>query len=315
MLPTTTATITPSLICTSELEATFLSNFGGCSSYASGLGNHVHCADDVDASTGCAAMDVCIECGARPMVEVTTASRLSCAELGWPFKGHGNTEVCAQSVMDGNVCHINSQTYAQAAHTCAYAGGRLCSADELLANRAWGTGCGNDWRMIWTRSVCDGGMLTRLGANDANPAVCVTNLNSLYSVRCCADSAPTTTAAVALTSSTVVTSTAQLEQSTTAAATTALGQFFSSSTCAELGWGFGSGHTAVCAASVFDGTCHKNTDTYAEAVELCVGQGARLCTADELQANVARGTGCSIDWQLTWTLTACEGACHVPRNH
>ena len=38
---------------------------------------------------------------------------------------------------------------------------------------------------------------------------------------------------------------------------------------------------------------------------LCSTNDARLCTADELLADEARGTGCSFDLKLVWSSEAC----------
>jgi hypothetical protein len=226
-------------------------------------------------------------------------SRLDCTELGWKFCW-GNTDVCAQSYVEGpGVCHVNSHTWAQANQVCDYVGGRLCTSDELLANAARGTGCAIDWEATWTSTTCaGGGMQSRLGAADTNPATCQTDLSVQLSVRCCADGVPTTP------SSTLPETTA-LGASTTAP----ISVVSSSATCAQLGWSFkGEGAAmGVCAASVIGGSCRLNTDTYNDAAQLCAAEGARLCTADELKANVGQGTGCSVDYNPTWSQTPCVG--------
>ena len=85
-------------------------------------------------------------------------------------------------------------------------------------------------------------------------------------------------------------------------------------TCAGLGW-------EVFAASENQAVCgtHQYTDavpcdfdvgkqTFAEAVVACDSAGARLCTADELQSNVAVGDGCDFKNDLfLWSSGECAG--------
>lgn len=84
------------------------------------------------------------------------------------------------------------------------------------------------------------------------------------------------------------------------AAGIAIGQ--SQKSCSELmeggnpnGFAYRQGSTTVCSTSkvidpsdAADGAqCHKNSLTFDESVELCEDIGARLCTFDELQNNLA----------------------------
>lgn len=45
---------------------------------------------------------------------------------------------------------------------------------------------------------------------------------------------------------------------------------------------------------------------FAQAVRYCADAGARLCTAKELQMDVAKGTGCDMDRQRVWSATSCD---------
>jgi len=85
-------------------------------------------------------------------------------------------------------------------------------------------------------------------------------------------------------------------------------------TCTQLEWGTSADTPSVCAsarAAVFhggrtvDGSCIEDPVTWHEAFELCTSRGARLCSADELQANVAKPAGCDRDQQRVWSDTAC----------
>ena len=90
-------------------------------------------------------------------------------------------------------------------------------------------------------------------------------------------------------------------------------QVTSSRTCAELGWATKHGHDArVCAASHCRGQLAQQMaggkaalTTFDEAKRLCRGDGARLCTVGELEANEAAGTGCSLDHRRVWSSSPC----------
>lgn len=74
--------------------------------------------------------------------------------------------------------------------------------------------------------------------------------------------------------------------------------------CAQLGWR--RIRNDVCGESEVDGICYNdNSHSFQSAHQLCDGIGARLCTEDELNANVARGTGCLADYLTVWTQTPC----------
>jgi hypothetical protein len=75
---------------------------------------------------------------------------------------------------------------------CTSVGARLCSAAELNADEARGTGCGHDDRITWTSDTCDGGHMTadgdsRAQANYADPECRAHDYNG--AVRCCATGA------------------------------------------------------------------------------------------------------------------------------
>ena len=76
------------------------------------------------------------------------------------------------------------------------------------------------------------------------------------------------------------------------------------STCSELGWA--TGGDQVCAES--DGQTEvgwsscQNEIAHADADEMCMSVGARLCTAAELFENAeGQGTGCGHDNRLIWS--------------
>ena len=77
--------------------------------------------------------------------------------------------------------------------------------------------------------------------------------------------------------------------------------------CDDLGWQYRWGNVGVCAQSMFLSTCYINDITHSAAAETCAAHGARLCTVDELDRNVARGSGCAADFTTVWTASKCAG--------
>lgn len=93
--------------------------------------------------------------GARQQMPCAT-----CSDLGWDPNncgerqcrpGQGNPNVCGESD-DGFTCQ-NSITYERAESACGNFGARLCTADELMGGEAEGTGCGHDFRYVWSSST------------------------------------------------------------------------------------------------------------------------------------------------------------------
>ena len=86
-----------------------------------------------------------------------------------------------------------------------------------------------------------------------------------------------------------------------------VGTLCSASSCEDLGWtnaaSFGS--STVCGETkAMSGTCPRQ-QSWDAAKALCQAAGARLCSASELEANEARGTGCDYDNELVWSATSC----------
>ena len=89
------------------------------------------------------------------------SSALSCSDLGW---GGGGVSpgVCGASnlrhdgtnALGGNAClgadNSNTDGYAHAGAICMGAGGRLCTAQEILNDETQGTGCGHDGDQVWS---------------------------------------------------------------------------------------------------------------------------------------------------------------------
>jgi len=118
------------------------------------------------------------------------------------------------------------------------------------------------------------------------------------------------------TSTTTSTSTSTTTSTSTSTSTSVK---MSAKTCGELGWNVKDSTVApVCSESVVNetGACYSasvgNTVTYDAAVAVCDAADARLCTADELEQNIAKGTGCvEIDDEMIWTSEYCGGAAGV----
>jgi hypothetical protein len=82
--------------------------------------------------------------------------------------------------------------------------------------------------------------------------------------------------------------------------------------CASLS-GFAQGNHQVgfsntCADRPFGrGNGGGDYRTWQQSVDLCASRGARLCSPEELNANVSRGMGHSYDAYWNWTTEACSG--------
>ena len=81
--------------------------------------------------------------------------------------------------------------------------------------------------------------------------------------------------------------------------------------CDELGWGI----SRFAVAAGVKGVCGETLPcagpeglTFADAAHLCSANFARLCTGDELFADVARETGCGLDAAVVWARDA-DGEC------
>ncbi|NCS98805.1 type II secretion system protein [Candidatus Parcubacteria bacterium] len=56
--------------------------------------------------------------------------------------------------------------------------------------------------------------------------------------------------------------------------------------------------------------CNEGT-TWKEAKDLCESVGARLCTIEETENNIPRGTGCGFDSDMVWTMSPCESGMYI----
>ena len=85
------------------------------------------------------------------------------------------------------------QTYAVAEALCASASARLCSADELIQNVAYDSGCNLDKKPVWTSDACGTGSRmvrpqaahTYWSSNPNSRDECELETNSAAHVVCC----------------------------------------------------------------------------------------------------------------------------------
>jgi hypothetical protein len=153
------------------------------------------CEVEVFGGAGCAAA-VGGAVGAPHALVDGCTSKASCGDLGWGGGG-GGERVCGQSIFktDANpqgCVTTEGQTddgFAAALEVCEGVGARLCTAAELTAGEARGTGCGHDARRVYSSTPCAGGAVAVLGNGSGEPS-CQTDLGAELGVRCCADAAP-----------------------------------------------------------------------------------------------------------------------------
>ena len=75
--------------------------------------------------------------------------------------------------------------------------------------------------------------------------------------------------------------------------------------CEQIRWN-SAANLPVCSGSFVNGVCYR-AETHANAAQICASIGARLCRAAELQANLARSTGCAMNKVMVWTSNRCGG--------
>ena len=220
--------------------------------------------------------------------------------------------VCAFRSMGGQC--FAKRVLAFAESMCSSMGARLCSASELATDLNVVETCetsqaGNS--QYWSSNVCSGGN-TVVDAKSA--ATCVAGGTDFSAgVQCCGDIPTTSTTSVTTTTTT-----------TTTATTTTTLPHFPYCTANRIGKS-GAGKTPVgregdtvkidyskiCGFSKIydvcktDGRDDGSRLSNSQASTVCQSVGARLCTVDELHANVAALTGCNLDKTWVWTGEKC----------
>jgi prepilin-type N-terminal cleavage/methylation domain-containing protein len=59
-----------------------------------------------------------------------------------------------------------------------------------------------------------------------------------------------------------------------------------------------------------DWQCTDNV-TWLEAKNICEAEGSRLCTVEELENDITRGTGCGFDSHMIWSTSPCDGGMFI----
>lgn len=292
-----------------------------------------HCVpDNTPAAVACCADtqaridEIGVTCGgnAPPPPIAGCISAKSCEELRalhgeWPASTY-QPSVCGESdagLPAGCVGGAQGETdgWQEAQATCYEVGARLCTVSELYTGAAYGTGCEHNGQLVWSSTECDSGhMANTLNYVDGMALQDIRSVNSCETddtnaaVRCCADS---DNARMGL-------EVCDLYASEESRCTSRL-------TCQELGDAFGGswrqparyGSDSVCGESDAGlGACRGGTHdviSWQEAEAACLDAGARLCTVEEVEADEARGSGCSLDAQMVWTVddVACSPGQHV----
>jgi hypothetical protein len=235
-------------------------------------------------------------------------SRLSCSRLrslfgsnGWPQNdmawktgSYGTRDVCGGSELPGAESCLEAQTFAEAQRACDVFGARLCTLNEIESDEARATGCGFDRQKVWTSNVCGReNHMVSVGAETDNGIFTETARakrecaadDQLFAVRCCADAQTPTDRRQ--------TCHAHMESSVTVA---------TEAVCGNAVFG----QADVCGISQTLST-RCTSRTYLAAHEICIRNGARLCSLNELQAAETRSSGCSFDVQRVWSNTKCSG--------
>jgi hypothetical protein len=255
-----------------------------------------------------------------PCISAMSCEALQAAHGEWPASQY-QPSVCGESdagLSDGCAGGEQSETegWEAAEATCFEVGARLCTASELYTGAAYGTGCDHNGGLVWSSTEC-GDRGGRHGRHMANTLVVagatladISSVNSCETddtnaaIRCCADAR---NARMGL-------STCDLYSSEEAVCTSSmtcaqLGARFhgswarpqdigrgSSEVCGESDEGLGPGGTTVCM-----GGSH-GTISWQDAEAACLAAGARLCTVEEIEADETRGSGCSHDAAMVWTV-------------
>ncbi len=199
-------------------------------------------------------------------------------DLGSHWKQNHGCSVYAGTMGITETRCPRKMTYSQAEQYCAYAGGRLCTAAEIVNDCAAGTGCRFDSEMVWTssevysklqdpvvvtcaRSEFVGGVIKAkrtAGCFTEHQVLLERDSGVRLNVRCCADE--------------------------------------------YLGapWGLAP-QCSVYAATQFIGEACNPKMTLPEAKDYCEVRGGRLCTTEEVYKDCTVGTGCNYDTEQLWT--------------
>jgi len=179
-------------------------------------------------------------------------------------------------------CGVAPATYTAAKQYCEDDGARLCTREEMRNDCTKYTGCDLDASQIWTSSpaedhcMCqcmnhDSGSHLLAKGSGSGETEAAANTDS-HKVRCCSDYA--------------------------LAGRNAAGwlAYRQKGDCSV--WG-----ASELQPSIPEAVNCVSAATYSEAEAHCLADGARLCTAEEVNNGCTLETGCNFDGSMIWTMT------------
>lgn len=190
-----------------------------------------------------------------------------------------------------------------ARETCASAGMRLCTGNELAEGKAKGSGCQLDSAMVWSSSSCatsrgfPGTLITVGSGGWEAPVQCVRSSarTALHGARCCPLSSAESARSNEITSASAGVDVIN---------TSILGASKQKS-CSELGWKVDQRMNICMLDKVLNGECSTQT-SHSVAAATCSRQGARLCSAaDVFMSNLGENSECGLHVKRIWTQTPC----------
>jgi hypothetical protein len=304
--PTLPVAVAPGLDCTlsmfvTQAEAAACSSDGGAHQMGTmwmvgathSAGSAVDCTQSMFTTqaeaVGCSSDGGAHQMGTMWMVGAThddsAVGRKTCATLGWNAIG----SICAES-SDGWACKTDA-TYAEAKTTCAAAGARVCTIEEIETGATAKTGCSMDTEYVWSSTWCGVGPKYYVGMGSGTGERKCKKDKKSKSIRCCSD---VSVAAAAV----------------TAATTTTTYVMYAQKSCAALGWPVVG---SACGESDLKFKVKVGTDkcynwlSQPDGEKQCSKIGGRLCSATEITAGVGKSTGCQFDSKFVWTSTKCTG--------
>ena len=101
---------------------------------------------------GCSGQTQTVDISPNELHEVRCCRQSSTNPGGWNQYTSGNcpSDIWGESDFSNGVGCVDSATYNEAQQICSNAGGRLCTAAELLDDCTRGSGCSHDQDMIWS---------------------------------------------------------------------------------------------------------------------------------------------------------------------
>jgi len=182
---------------------------------------------------------------------------------GW----HRNAWLGCSVYAESRVPKCYTTDWESAVETCDNEGARLCTKEELEAGCTFGSGCGFNWKMVWSSTVSAQYYIVKghSGSNCLETSVYGCNprpvsKNEIWNVRCCTETDPG-------------------------------------------GWLINNG------CSIYTASPQCTATDWESANELCISQGARLCTREELESGCAGYSGCQFNYYMVWSANEYLAEC------